>query len=77
MRLIDADALEIRDVSPAYGMVVMGVTINDIDDAPTVDAITVEWIKQRMLNVEDTMLGVAYSVLISEWEDEQAERKEE
>lgn len=47
MRLIDADALEIRDVSPAYGMVVMGVTINDIDDAPTVDAIPVrpgKWI---------------------------------
>lgn len=38
MRLIDADKLNIYDVSPAYGMCVMGVTQEDIDDAPTVDA---------------------------------------
>lgn len=49
----------------------------NLEMMPTVDAIPVEWIKKRMLNVEDAMLGVAYSVLISEWEDEQAKRKEE
>ena len=38
MRLIDADKLDIYDVSPAYGMCVMGVTQEDIDDAPTVEA---------------------------------------
>lgn len=38
MRLIDADKLNIYDVSPAYGMCVMGATQEDIDDAPTVDA---------------------------------------
>ena len=47
MRLIDADELDIYDVSPAYGMCVMGVTQEDIDDAPTVDAIPVEWIEQH------------------------------
>lgn len=38
MRLIDADALNIHDVSPAYGMTVMGVTEDDIDDAPTIES---------------------------------------
>lgn len=40
-RLIDADKLNIYDVSPAYGMCVMGVTEEDIDEAPTVDAVPV------------------------------------
>ena len=35
-RLIDADALDIYDVSPAYGMEVYGVTQDDIEDAPTI-----------------------------------------
>lgn len=39
MRLIDADELNIYDVSPAYGFVVMGMTEEDINDAPTVDAV--------------------------------------
>lgn len=49
MRLIDADELDIYDVSPAYGMCVMGVTQEDIDDAPTVDAEPVRhghWIRK-------------------------------
>jgi hypothetical protein len=41
MRLIDADALNIYDVSPADGFVVMGVTEEDIDLAPTIDAVSV------------------------------------
>lgn len=45
MRLIDADKLDIYDVSPAYGMCVMGVTQEDIDDAPTVEAIPMWFIK--------------------------------
>ena len=36
MRLIDADKLNIYDVSPADGFVVMGVTEEDIDLAPTI-----------------------------------------
>lgn len=35
-RLIDADKLNIYDVSPADGFVVMGVTEEDIDLAPTI-----------------------------------------
>lgn len=37
MRLIDADALNIRDISPEYGRVVMGVTEDDIYDALTIE----------------------------------------
>lgn len=46
MRLIDADKLNIYDVSPAYGTYVMGVTEEDIEFEPTVEAIPIEWIKQ-------------------------------
>ena len=35
-RLIDADALNIYGISPAYGFSVMGVTEEDINQAPTV-----------------------------------------
>lgn len=38
MRLIDADKLNIYDVSPAYGTCVMGITEEDIEFAPTVEA---------------------------------------
>lgn len=41
MRLIDADELNIYDISPVYGFVVMGVTEEDINAAPTVDAVKV------------------------------------
>ena len=41
MRLIDADAFKIRDISPSYWQVVDGVTEYDIEDAPTVDAVPV------------------------------------
>lgn len=36
MRLIDADVLNIYDVSPVDGFVVMGVTEEDIELAPTI-----------------------------------------
>ena len=35
-RLIDADAINIHDVSPTYGMEVYGVTQDDIEYEPTV-----------------------------------------
>jgi len=35
-RLIDADAINIHDVSPAYGMEVYGVTQDDIEYEPTI-----------------------------------------
>lgn len=37
-RLIDADAINIHDVSPAYGMEVYGVTQDDIEYEPTIIA---------------------------------------
>ncbi|MBR2096586.1 MAG: hypothetical protein IJ907_01900 [Prevotella sp.] len=46
MRLIDADALNTYDVSPAYGMTVIGLTEEDIELAPTIDAIPIDWIRQ-------------------------------
>ena len=52
MRLIDADELDIYDVSPAYGMCVMGVTQEDIDNAPTVEAKPVRhghWVRKGLL----------------------------
>ncbi|MBR2556327.1 MAG: hypothetical protein IKE94_15885 [Aeriscardovia sp.] len=39
----------------------------------TVEAIPIEWIKERMNNIEDTVLEMAWSMLISDW----ADRKEE
>lgn len=41
MRLIDADGINIHDVSPEYGFVVMGVTEEDIGLEPTIDAVPV------------------------------------
>ena len=35
-RLIDADAINIHDVSPTYGMEVYGVTQDDIEYEPTI-----------------------------------------
>lgn len=48
MRLIDADALNIRDISPSYWSHVLGVEKEEIDDAPTVNAIPVEWIQEKI-----------------------------
>ena len=42
-RLIDANALNVYDVSPAYGFVVMGVTEEDIDLAPTIQTKEVKY----------------------------------
>ena len=35
-RLIDADAINIHNVSPSYGIDVYGVTQDDIEDEPTI-----------------------------------------
>lgn len=88
-RLIDADALNTYDVSPAYGMTVIGLTEEDIELAPTVDAVPVELIKEmiarlrrRRMNLDDDCVDEAWDLkmqiealddLLSEW----AERREE
>lgn len=80
MRAIDADGLKKvfkeKSTEAVCGVELCKAIISQIDNQPTVDAIPVEWIKKRMLNVKDTMLEVAYSVLILEWEYEQTERAE-
>lgn len=52
-RLIDADKLNIYDVSPAYGTCVMGVTEEDIELAPTVNAIPVNYIQDRIDSLQE------------------------
>ena len=52
MRLIDADKLKIRNVSADYWYTVMGVTEDDIDNAPTVKAIPIEWLKNKRDELE-------------------------
>ena len=60
MRLIDADALNIYDISPAYGFVVMGVTEEDIDLAPTIAT------KQVKYFDEDEKVWKIGSVIVNE-----------
>ena len=48
MRLIDADKLNIRDVSTDYWTTVMGVKEKDIDNAETVEAIPLKWLKEQI-----------------------------
>lgn len=82
MRLIDAEKLNIYDVSPAYGTCVMGVTEEDIELAPTVDAVPVEFIEKRAKaygdkaeQCEGTEFIYPYlservlNLLIAEWSD--------
>lgn len=72
MRLIDADKLKIRNVSADYWYTVRGVTEDDIDNAPTVNAIPIEWMYEwRMKNNEQYNVGVSsFSQMISDWEKE-------
>ena len=75
MRLIDADALLINlegmmAVSPTG--YIHGDTVADmISDAPTVDAIPVEWIKEKISNNKG-FYNSSLRRLLDEW----AERKE-
>lgn len=48
MRLIDADKLKIQDLSTSYWTTVMGVKEKDIDDAETVEAIPLTWLKEQI-----------------------------
>jgi len=71
MRLIDADDLDVRDVSPCYGSEQMGVTDVDIENAPTIEAIPISVIKDEMFRLEkcqlyDTANYLGY--LLAYWE---------
>lgn len=75
VRLIDADKLNIYDVSPAYGTCVMGVTEEDIELAPTVDAVPVSWILDQWLNNYYDMpesAKIVIRTMIKKWREENA-----
>lgn len=46
-RLIDANKLKKRKVVTVDGVFKMGATEEDIDNAPAIDAIPIEWLEQR------------------------------
>lgn len=79
MRLIDADDLipqmesDASEIEDPIASMFAYAAINDIKHAPTVEAIPVSWIKERMSNIEDTMLEMAWSMLISDWEERETE----
>ena len=81
MRLIDVDALNTYDVSPAYGMTVIGLTEEDIELAPTVEAIPVEFIRHwihelnRVRSNGKVWAAIVLQALLDAWA--RAERKEE
>lgn len=82
MRLIDADKLKIRNVSADYWYTVMGVTENDIDYAPTVKAIPIEWLMKKAdeWTTKDItydgkpfttqQVGLAIALMVIDWEKE-------
>ena len=67
-RLIDADKLKIRNVSADYWYTVMGITENDIDNAPTVKAIPIEFIERKL--AEHWYVDYDIRQLLEDWEKE-------
>lgn len=78
MRLIDADKL-IELFSPFVSedkKVVYQprqLKIDDIKNAPTVDAIPIEWIKQWMVDNWELECNYGIEGMIDDWEEEQNE----
>lgn len=83
MRLIDADALkeeiEFHPTSVSVCMTVeqaLGETnfkmrcLEDIDSAPTIDAIPVEWLRQKMQKPLMTSAN-PFDYVLCEWQNEQ------
>ena len=62
MRLIDADALNIYNISPADGFVVMGVTEEDINLAPTIEPKRGAWEEKETFHNGDD------DPIIEEWQ---------
>ncbi len=65
MRLIDADKLRIIPYS-AFDV----MPVCDISSAPTVDAIPVDWLRERASRMLD--FGEGIERIIKEWQDEQS-----
>ena len=90
VRLIDADALKeeiefhptsvsvCATVAEARGQTYFkNRCLEDIDNAPTIDAIPVEWLTQRMIRADDESdfeMRECICILADEWEKEQEAR---
>lgn len=84
-RLIDADALK-RQIQEAYcaecddynGIRCRACSIDDalfqVDAAPTIAAIPVEWLKGLMLSTEDDVDKMEFAWIMREWREEQEAR---
>ena len=89
MKLIDADALkETIEFHPTSVSVCMTVAeakgqtefknrcLDDIDNAPTIDAIPVEWLEDRIYDMKRAPLYRRYAeMLLMEWLQEQKEQE--
>lgn len=79
MRLIDADKLEYSFVSDDDGDGDFPVVEeDDIINAPTVEAIPVEWLEDKELEYRttgDKLMSDAFAVVIEDWKKEQKERE--
>lgn len=77
MRLIDADALKMHKYhsTTTYEN---AVAIAYVDNAPTIPAISVEWLEDKELDYRttgDKMFSDAFAVVIGEWQKEQEAQK--
>ena len=66
MRPIDADALKQECM---YRDDILAVTERDIDNAPTIDAIPVEWLKA--CGKRGSLIWIIADILIERWQKEQ------
>ena len=67
MRLIDADALK---QEWAYIDGIPAVTEHDIDNAPTIAAIPVEWLTKFQSNMPNTAALMGVDVVLKMWEQQ-------
>lgn len=81
MRLIDADKLELKHYLQGGNAIVgyagtiplyhyVSVIKEDINNAPTVEAIPVDWLRERASRMLD--FGEGVERIIQEWKDEQS-----
>lgn len=77
MRLIDADKLHyIRKWFEDSGKSEVVVFAKEIDKAPTVQAITIEWIEKKLNCCDNINADIFVKALIRDWEKEnEADRR--
>ena len=78
MRLIDADAIQYthaiaRSIEDGHNWNELCVTKDDIDAAPTVPAIPVEWLEWRIAHAEREGFGAVVSMMrtVRDWWNDQ------